>query len=51
MSLDNSMNQIYAIKQIYFDLGCMPKFLQIFNIKDIILCAKWLLSVTYFNQY
>jgi hypothetical protein len=27
MSFDNSMNQIYALKQIYLDLGCVAKFL------------------------
>ena len=27
MSFDNSMNQMYSLKQTYIELGCMPKFL------------------------
>ncbi|MCW5920733.1 MAG: hypothetical protein KIS77_00170 [Saprospiraceae bacterium] len=41
MSFDNSMNQMYSLKQFYIDLGWMPKFLPIFNAAGAYIRTIW----------
>jgi hypothetical protein len=51
MSFDNSMNQICALKKIYIDLGCMPKFLlRFYAMRSALILSFIMIGLNSFSQ-